>query len=205
VTGAINPIDGRGTLVDTGLSPGYEIKNTPRYAWGAGQGAIVYNKTIDGIRTLAKAVEVAPNTWETSLLENGEDRWKANGSPEETTDGAHRLQPQTPQGTHRRVLARSGRSRERKSANAPHMAGASLERRSSPRGRVRHQSNLQHTVLDRKSGAGELRADGKLHAFIWLALGTSGTRSSHGPIQRDCDLPSGRRRADEDQPVRHSS
>jgi len=100
VTGAINPIDGRGTLVDTGLSPGYEIKNTPRYAWGAGQGAIVYNKTIDGIRTLAKAVEVAPNTWETSLLENGEDRWKANGSPEETTDPARIVyNRETPEGT----------------------------------------------------------------------------------------------------------
>ena len=88
VTGDIEPFNGKGTLVDSGLTPGYEIKNTPRYAWGAGEGAIVYNKTINGIRTLAKAVEVAPNIWETSLLENGEDRWKANGSPEETTDAA---------------------------------------------------------------------------------------------------------------------
>src|SRR6185503_2439878 len=68
VTGAIIPTDGQGTLVDTDLSPGGQIKNTPRYTWGSDQGAIVYNHTLDGIRTLAKAIETDPinNTWQTS-------------------------------------------------------------------------------------------------------------------------------------------
>src|SRR5262245_54343585 len=56
VTGALDPPNGKRTLVDSGLSPGSQIKNTPRYTWGSDQGAIVYNKDIGGIKTLAKAV-----------------------------------------------------------------------------------------------------------------------------------------------------
>lgn len=86
VTGDIIPPNGKGQMLDSGLSPAGTIGNTPRYTYGAGQSAIVYNKDVDGIRWLAKAEEVAPDTWITSLLESGDDRWKPNGTPDGTTD-----------------------------------------------------------------------------------------------------------------------
>jgi hypothetical protein len=88
VSGALSPMDGKGTLVDTNISPPGEILNTPRYTYGAGESAIVYNRTINGKYHLAKAVETAPDVWDTSVLVDGADRWKPNGSPEETTDPA---------------------------------------------------------------------------------------------------------------------
>ena len=88
VTGTLNPKNGKGTLIDTGLTLSGDTLNTPRYTYGAGQRAIIYNKTsgFGGMKTLFKAVEDPPNTWTTSELEDGENRWKAVGSPEETTD-----------------------------------------------------------------------------------------------------------------------
>lgn len=108
VTGDVTPPDGKGQMLDSGLSPAATIGNTPRYTYGAGQSAIVYNKDIDGIRTLAKAEEVAPDTWVTSLLENGGDRWKANGTPDGTTDPPrivyNRLTPEGDTATAWRIL-----------------------------------------------------------------------------------------------------
>ena len=88
VTGDLVPTNGRGQLVDTGLGPPNQVGNTPRYTYGGDQDAIVYTKLVDGHLHLAKALEVAPNTWQITLLENGEDRWHANGTPEETTGPA---------------------------------------------------------------------------------------------------------------------
>jgi hypothetical protein len=89
VTGDITPKNGKGTLVDTQLSPGSIVQNTPRYTYGSDGAYIAYNKRVGDIDLhLAKAEEIAPDVWVTTLLENGEDRWKANGSPEETTDPA---------------------------------------------------------------------------------------------------------------------
>jgi hypothetical protein len=88
VTGALQPSDGRGQLVDTGLASVAEVENTPRYTYGGDQDAIVYTKKIDGEFQLAKALEIAPNTWQATLLENGTDRWRTNGTPEETTGPA---------------------------------------------------------------------------------------------------------------------
>jgi outer membrane protein assembly factor BamB len=85
VTGAIHPKDGKGTRIDTNLSPLGEVQNTPRYTWGTDGGYIIYTKDAGDIDLhLAMAEEVEPGVWMTSLLENGENRFKANGSPEET-------------------------------------------------------------------------------------------------------------------------
>ena len=88
VTGDLHPTDGRGQIVDTGLGRLGEVGNTPRYAHGGDQDAIVYTKSVDGHFQLAKALEIAPNTWQITLLEDGVDRWHANGTPEETTGPA---------------------------------------------------------------------------------------------------------------------
>src|SRR5262245_52774001 len=87
-TGDLNPTDGRGQLIDTGLGSLAQVGNTPRYTHGGDQDAIVYTKSVDGRFHLAKALEIAPNTWETTLLENGADRWHPDGTPEETTGPA---------------------------------------------------------------------------------------------------------------------
>jgi hypothetical protein len=86
VTGNLSPKNGKGTFIDNGLTPTNEILNTPRYTYGAGQSALIYNKTIGGIYTLYKAVEGPANVWTTSALAGGDNRYKAVGSPEETTD-----------------------------------------------------------------------------------------------------------------------
>jgi hypothetical protein len=88
LTGALDPVNGRGQLVDSGLASTLQVGTTPRYTYGGDQAAIVYTKMIDGHFHLAKAVEVAPNTWQATLLENGEDRWHPDGTPEETTTPA---------------------------------------------------------------------------------------------------------------------
>ena len=84
ITGVLDPTNGKGELVDTGLAPPGQSGNTPRYTYGRDQHAIVYTKSVDGHLHLAKAVETATN-WQLTLLENGADRWHANGTPEETT------------------------------------------------------------------------------------------------------------------------
>jgi hypothetical protein len=88
VTGALNPPNGRARHIDTGLAPVGQVQTTPRYAYGGDQAAIVYTKKIDGVFQLAKALEIAPDTWQVTLLDNGADRWKAVGTPEETTGPA---------------------------------------------------------------------------------------------------------------------
>jgi hypothetical protein len=85
VTGHIRPGDGKGMRIDTNLAPLGIVQNTPRYTWGTDGGYIIYTKDAGDVDLhLAMAVEIEPNVWQTSLLEEGEDRWKANGSPEET-------------------------------------------------------------------------------------------------------------------------
>jgi hypothetical protein len=89
VTGDITPVDGKGTMLDDHLSPGSLVQNTPRYTYGSDGAYIAYNKVVGDVDlNLAMAEEIAPDVWVTTLLENGADRWKANGSPEETTDPA---------------------------------------------------------------------------------------------------------------------
>jgi hypothetical protein len=84
VTGALNPVDGRGQVVDTALASVGQVGNTPRYTYGGDQAAIVYTKLSGTDFQLAEALETAPDTWQITLLTNGLDRWRPEGTPEET-------------------------------------------------------------------------------------------------------------------------
>jgi hypothetical protein len=88
LTGALTPPNGRGEQIDSGLAPAGEAGNTPRYTFGGDQDALVYTKSVGEDFQLAKALETAPGIWELTLLENGLDRWKPNGTPEETAGPA---------------------------------------------------------------------------------------------------------------------
>ena len=88
VSGALVPTNGRGRQVDSGLASVAQVGNTPRYTYGGDQDSIVYTKSVGGEFQLAKALETAPDTWQITLLSDGLDRWKANGTPEETTGPA---------------------------------------------------------------------------------------------------------------------
>jgi hypothetical protein len=96
VSGALNPTDGKGTQVDTGVAPIGQVGNTPRYshgldASGNDESAIVYTKTAsnggNSTLRLAKAVEDGPNDW-TVIPLTGWNRWKANGTTEGNTGRA---------------------------------------------------------------------------------------------------------------------
>jgi len=88
VTGALNPVDGRGQLVDTALASVGQVGNTPRYTYGSDQAAIVYTKLSGTDFQLATALETAPDTWQITLLTDGLDRWRPEGTPEETVGPA---------------------------------------------------------------------------------------------------------------------
>jgi hypothetical protein len=87
-SGDLRPTDGRGQLVDTDLGSLGEVGNTPRYTFGGDQDAIVYTKSVDGHLQLAKAVEIGTSAWQITLLDNGVDRWHANGTPQENSGPA---------------------------------------------------------------------------------------------------------------------
>ena len=88
ITGALDPLNGKGQLVDSALAPVGQVGSTPRYTYGGDQAAIVYTKLSGGDFQLAKALEVASNTWQITLLANGLDRWRPDGTPPETTGPA---------------------------------------------------------------------------------------------------------------------
>jgi hypothetical protein len=88
VTGALIPANGRGQEIDSGLAPAGQVGNTPRYTFGGDQDALIYTKLSGTEYQLTKALETEPNVWQITVLENGLDRWKPNGTPEETTGPA---------------------------------------------------------------------------------------------------------------------
>jgi hypothetical protein len=65
-----------------------QVGNTPRYTYGSDQAAIVYTKLSGTDFQLATALETAPDTWQITLLTDGLDRWRTEGTPEETTGPA---------------------------------------------------------------------------------------------------------------------
>ncbi|MEO0421916.1 MAG: PQQ-binding-like beta-propeller repeat protein [Pseudomonadota bacterium] len=79
ITGDISPADGRGTLVDTGLASVGEVGNTPRMSYGE-EDVLIYTKDVEGTKWLAVARNVGPATWTTELLEQGDNRLRANGT-----------------------------------------------------------------------------------------------------------------------------
>lgn len=86
-TGAIFPPDGRGSLIDSGLASVGEVGNTPRISYGD-EDVLIYTKDVDGVKWLAVARNPMPGVWTTELLENGDNRLRANGTPEGTTGPA---------------------------------------------------------------------------------------------------------------------
>jgi hypothetical protein len=86
-TGVLKPTSGMGVLVDMHLARPALAGNTPRYAYGSDENAIVYSKVVRGHLHLAKAAEKSFG-WEVELLDSGADRWHANGTPPETTGPA---------------------------------------------------------------------------------------------------------------------
>jgi hypothetical protein len=87
-TGEISPFDGKGLLVDTGLSNILTIGNGPEFGYGNGETILCYNKTIDLTRTLATASKDELGNWVPALEDLGENRYRPICSPEGTPDPA---------------------------------------------------------------------------------------------------------------------
>jgi hypothetical protein len=89
VTGAITPRDGRLVQVDSGLAPFGAVGNTPRVVYGE-EDVLVYTKTDGDTLSLAAATSPAPGVWQLQPLENADDRYRIEGTPQEF-DGVARI------------------------------------------------------------------------------------------------------------------
>ncbi len=87
ITGDIIPQDGRGQLIDTDLAPVGEVGNTPRFSYGE-EDVLIYTRNVDGTKWLAVARNEAPGIWVPQLLEQGDNRLRANGTPQGFTGTA---------------------------------------------------------------------------------------------------------------------
>ncbi|MEO0975133.1 MAG: hypothetical protein AAFX85_18750, partial [Pseudomonadota bacterium] len=84
LTGDISPADGKLLMIDSGLAPVGQIGNTPRISYGE-EDILIYTRREGTKNWLAVARNVDTGVWLSSLLARGEDRFRANGTPEEFT------------------------------------------------------------------------------------------------------------------------
>jgi len=82
VTGDINPRNGRLLLIDDQAAPIGEVGNTPRISYGSVENVLVYTDKVGDQLRLAVAQNVGRGEWVTQHLQNGEDRYRINGTPE---------------------------------------------------------------------------------------------------------------------------
>lgn len=80
-TGAVEPIDGRGILLDDNLASILETLNGPEWAFGESSTYVVYTDTnTRGKHHIAIAYEQAPDDWVVDRLINGQERFSPTGS-----------------------------------------------------------------------------------------------------------------------------
>ncbi len=89
-TWVIFPVDGKGTLVDTGLSSMAGVGNGPEFFYGLDKTLITYTKTFGTQRAIATARQNASDEWVSGGLTDGVDRWRPFGT-RQGTSGEHKL------------------------------------------------------------------------------------------------------------------
>lgn len=173
VTGDILPHDGRRILIDSGLAPVGQIGNTPRISYGA-EDVLIYTRREGAQNWLAVARNPAPGVWEPQLLERGEDRFRANGTPEGFTGVARMVYNRdTPEGetvvswrdwndpdseVSAQVIAQGGRFL----GDEPFVLTLLPDA----------DDNVQIYLIDVMTGEGEAITSGpptKLNPFVWFA------------------------------------
>ena len=88
-TGDISPLDGKGTLVDSGLASIVGVGNGPEWTYGVQDAHIAYTRLINGTtRAIGIASMDGAGGWTTRILNDGFNRWRPEGTSPSNTSAA---------------------------------------------------------------------------------------------------------------------